>query len=217
MMAKKSGFNAYWAKLIGQAQVRLMGSSKAQLKVQLFDVLDNFFNVSCCWTEAIRFIVIPETLDYPLQPVEGGRIVRLDSVINQFNVPEQAFMPDIGTVKFRFPFNQPQPMVANVIKTVTDPLACYPPNIPEWVLPTYSLTILHGLLGSMMLVPAQSYSNPQQAQFHLQKYHDGVGGACVAATKANTVGVQNWTFPQSFRTSSQRGGISTYNVIPIAR
>jgi hypothetical protein len=215
-MAKKNEFQAYWGKLLGQAKVGLMGASDMQLKVQLFDVLSDFFDQSCCWSEAINFTVIPETLDYPLQ-VTQGRILRLEAVLNQHNHPEQAIMPDIGVVHFLYPYTQVQPMTAIVIKTVSDPLACYPPNIPDWVITKHHQVLLHGLLGHMMMIPAQSYSNPQLAQFYMQKFNDGTTGAYVAALKANTIGTQSWMFPQSHRTSSQRGGISTYNVHPSPR
>jgi len=215
-MVRKNEFNGYWAKLIGQAKVALIGSSNAQIRVQLYDTLEEFFDGSCCWTENINITVIPNTLDYPLQPV-GGRILRLAVVLNQHNLPESAIMPEIGTVHFLYPYTQVQPMTAIVVKTVTDPLACYPPNIPEWILPKHSLTLLHGILGNMMMIPAQSYTNPQMAQFHLGKFNDGINGANVAAAKANTIGAQPWMFPQSHRTSSQRGGVSTYNVHPSPR
>jgi hypothetical protein len=212
----KNAFNGYWSKLIGQAKVGLIGSSDAQLKVQLFDTLDTFFDGSCCWTENIGITVIPDTLDYPLQPV-GGRIVRLSAVLNQHNLQEQAVMPEIGKVHFLYPYTQTQPMTAIVVKTVTDPLTCHPPNIPDWVLPKYGQVLLHGILGTMMMIPAQSYTNPEMAKFHLGMFDDGVNGANVAASKANTIGAQNWMFPQSHRSSSQRGGVSTYNVHPSPR
>lgn len=213
-MAKRD--KHYWDKLIAQAKVALIGASDTQLKVQLFDVLQDFFDGSNCWNEAIEFTAIPDTLLYPLRP-QGGRIVRLEAVLNQHNLPEAAVMPDLGTIRFLYPFSQVQPMTAIVVKTVTDPFACYPPDIPDWVMPKYGIVLLHGLIGNMMLVPAQSYSNPQMANFHLQKFSDGMVGANVAATKMNTIGAQTWMFPQGFRSSSQRGGISTYNVHPSPR
>jgi hypothetical protein len=212
----KNPFDTYWAKLMGQAKVALLGVSDIQLKVQLFDVLQDFFDQSNCWQEAIDFTVIPDTLDYPLQVVDG-RIIRLNAVLDQNNMQQQAIMPDIGTVRFLYPFSQSQPMTAIVIKTVTDPMCAFPPNIPDWILPRHGLVLLHGLIGSMMQIPAQSYTNPQMAQFHLAKFSDGSTGAYVASSKANTIGAQPWMFPQNFRTTSQRGGVSTFNVHPSPR
>jgi hypothetical protein len=206
----------YWAKLIGQALVTLPGASDALLRVQLFDTLEEFFDGSNCWLESIRFTVVPDMLDYKLYPV-SGRIIRLDNVIDQNNVAQSAIMPEIATVRFQYPYSNVQPMVANVIKNVTDPLSCFPPHIPDWILPVHGLKILHGLIGNMMLQPGQSYSNPPLANFHLAKFSDGISGAYVSSSKMNTVAAQPWAFPQQFRVSGQRGGVSTFNVLPVLR
>ena len=146
----------------------------------------------------------------------SGRILRLYGVIDQNNVPQQAVMPEVGTIQFLYPYSNPQPMMASVVKTVTDPLFCFPPNIPDWMLPVHGLGILHGLLGGMMLQPGQSYSNPPLANFHLQKFRDAIAHARVAMMRMNTVGAQSWAFPQQFRVTGQKGGVSTFNVHPTA-
>jgi hypothetical protein len=210
-----SGDELYWAKLMGQANVALTGASDAELKVQLFDVLEEFFRDSNCWQEAIFFTVIPDTLEYPLTPLTG-RIVRLNGVLDQNNVPQQAVMPEVGTVRFLYPYSNPQPMRAVFVKNVTDPLSCNPPNVPDWVLPLYGNGILRGIIGNMMLQPGQSYSNQALSLSHLRKFRDVIAQARVATMRANTIGAQAWTFPQSFRTNSQRGGVSTANVSPPA-
>ena len=58
----KSDCDKYWAKLIGQANVILTGASDAELRVQLFDTLQEFFEGSNCWQENINFTVIPDNL-----------------------------------------------------------------------------------------------------------------------------------------------------------
>ena len=203
----------YFAKLLGQANVILTGASDAELRVVLFDVLQEFFDRSNCWQEAIGFTVIPNTLEYPLRPLTG-RILRLYGVVDQNNVAQQAVMPVIGTVRFLYPYTNTQPMTAMVVKHVADPLECHPPHIPDWVLPAHSIGILHGILGNMMLQPGSSYSNVALGQFHLAKFADATAKARIAMTRANTVGSQNWAFPQQFRTHGQRGGVSTANVNP---
>jgi hypothetical protein len=216
-MSKNSELcDAYWVKLLGQAKVALIGASDVELKVQLFETLQEFFDGSNCWQEAIRLTVIPDTLDYPIKS-PCGRILRLNAVLDQYAVPQQALMPSIDTVRFLYPYTQTQPMTALVVKTVTDPFTCFPPNIPVWVLPLHGLGLKHGLIGSMMLQPGTSYSNPEMANFHLQKFKDAISHARVAATKMNTIGAQNWMFPQSFRSFGQKGGVSTFNVHPTPR
>lgn len=212
-MSEPSEAFRYWAKTINQAAVILTGASDAQLRVQLFDVLEEFFDGSNCWKEAISFVVIPDTVDYQIKPVTG-RILRLDGVYDENNVPQAAVMPVIGTVHFQFPYSQTQSMTAVVVKNVTDPLGCNPPNIPDWVLPAHGQTIVRGLVGSMMLQPGTSYSNQEVGLLHMRRFRDGVAKARVAAMRSNTVGAQAWAYPQNFRTRSQRSGVSTFNVNP---
>jgi hypothetical protein len=217
MSKKKSDpCDAYWAQLMGQASVSLAGVSDTELRVQLFDVLQRFFDESNCWQESIRFTVIPDTLDYPLKPL-SGRILRLWGVLDQLAVPQQAIMPELGILRFIYPYTDTQQMLAIVVKTVTDPLSCYPPGVPSWLLPTHYLTLLSGLLGNIMLQPGQSYTNIPLANYHIQKFRDGIAHARVAMAKANTVGAQNWAFPQQFRVTGQKGGVSTFNIIPTPR
>jgi hypothetical protein len=209
----KSNLAGYWVKILGQADTALMGASQAAMQAQLFDVLDEFFNDSNCWQENIGITVIPGLLDYPLHP-STGRILRLYGVLDQNNVPQSAVMPVIGTVHFLYPYTNTQPMTAIVVKNVTDPLECVPPHIPDWVLPAHGQAILSGILGNMMLQPGQSYSNPTLAQFHLTRFRDKIARARVAMMRANTVGSQAWAYPQQFRVTGQKRGMSTYNVNP---
>jgi hypothetical protein len=208
-------FDNYWRQVMGQANVALSGASDVGLKVQMFDVLEEFFDGSNCWQEHINFTVVPDLLEYPLIPLTG-RALRLYGVLDQNNVPQPAVMPEIGKVRFLYPYTDSQPMTATLIKTVTDPLSCFPPGIPDWVLPTHGLCLLHGLLGNMMTQPGQSYSNPAMGNFHLQKFRNSIAHARIAMMRMNTVGSQAWAFPQQFRVSGQRGGVSTFNVHPTA-
>lgn len=197
-------------KLVGQANHILGGASDAEIRVQIFDVLEEFFDLTNCWHESIDFFVIPNTLDYPIYP-SNGRILRLNEVWDQNGLPQKAVMPEIGTVHFLNPYTTVQAMTAEVIKTVTDPLKLHPPYIPDWVLPAHSRVVLNGVLGYMMAQPGQSYSQPQMANYHLQKFRDGCAKARTAAMRANKIGAQAWRYPQSYRTFSQKGQLSTFN------
>lgn len=207
-------WSPYWTQLLGQAQSILVGSSDALLHSTLFNVLLEFFNLSNCWHEAIKFTVIPNTLDYFLMPT-SGRFLRLGAVIDQNNVGQPAVMPiPDGHIQFLYPYTTTQPMTAIFIKTVTDPVNCFPPHVPEWILPIHGFAILQGLLGSLMVQPDQSWTDKQNGIFRLQKFRDLTMAARVATMRSNTVGTQNWVFPQSYKTFNQRGGVSTFNINP---
>src|SRR5215468_5779552 len=202
------------AKLFGEASAILTGSSQAQLTISLFDVLREFFNYSNSWMEWIQFTVVPETQDYVLEPTQG-RVLRLLGVVDQNRVPQAAVMPELGVVSFLYPYTIVQPMWAcvakNVIKAFKDGKPCVP-WFPDWVLPTYGVGILEGVLGYMMMQPGTSWSNAQAGLFNLQKFRTAVALARVEAMRARTVGAQAWAYPQSFRVTSQKGGVSTFNI-----
>jgi hypothetical protein len=82
------------------------------------------------------------------------------------------------------------------------------PVFPDWILPSFHEYILDGLLGRMMNHPNKSYTSDSQSVYHLKRFRDGMAMARAAAMRANSFGAQSWTFPQSFRTRNQKGGIS---------
>jgi hypothetical protein len=82
------------------------------------------------------------------------------------------------------------------------------PITSDWLLSIYSTGILDGLLGRMFSVPNKSYTNVALGQYHLKKFNGVVNQARVAALRNNAMGTQAWTYPQQFRTSGQRGGVS---------
>ena len=95
----------YWAKIVGQAAVAVAGASDALLRVQLYDTLEEFFDGSNCWTRTSISPSFPRPRTTSSTP-HGGRILRLDSVLDQNNVPQQAVMPEIGTVHFLLPLHR---------------------------------------------------------------------------------------------------------------
>lgn len=203
--------DAYLLQLMGQAATILTGASNIELKVQLFDVMREFFLKSNSWLETLTVPVVPDTLDYPVVP-SSGYIIRLSGVTDQNNVPQSASMPEVGTIHFFYPYTDPQNMSAVVVKTVVGPLDCF--DFPDWLLPIYGDAILDGLLGRMMVQPNQSYTDKDNGVYHLRRFWDAINHARVATMRQNTIGAQAWIYPQQFRVTSQRGGVSTFNVSP---
>jgi hypothetical protein len=199
--------------LMAQAKFVLSGTTDAAVKVQFFYCLQEFFDNSNAWVEAIGFTVVPNLLDYQLDPI-SGRILRLLDTVDQNNVPQAATMPLPGTIHFLYPYSNPQPMTALVAKNVTDPLESFPPDFPDWILPQYGLGLLSGVLGNFMGQPGQSWSDRATATYHLVRFRDAMMHARVATKYQNKVGAQAWAYPGQFRTTTQRGGVSTFNVSP---
>jgi hypothetical protein len=205
----------YYTLLLGQTQTTLDGASEAEIQVQLFKVLDEFLDETNLWVEDIDFTVIPNVLDYALAPV-SGMIRRLAGVVDQNNTPQQALLLMPETVHFLYPYSDTQPMTATMVKTVTDPLDCFPPEFPDWILRLYWRVLLAGVLGNMMAQPSSTYTDKAGAPYHLARFRDGWARARNEGRTMQTMGAQAWTYPQTYRTYSQYGAVSTFNVNPSA-
>lgn len=199
------------------AKSMLTGASDAEIKISYYEALKEFFNDSNRWLERICIMVVPNVLDYPVTPIEEGYIIRLTGVVDQNNTRQAALLQPEGVVHFFYPYSNIQPMWAVVAKTVQFPFQDglpAPPCIPDWVLPRYGSGILRGLIGRLMVQTGQSWSNPQMGIHYLQSFRHTIQEARVDAMRGDTVGAQAWTYPQSFRVTSQRGGVSTFNINP---
>src|SRR6266568_4313418 len=196
--------------LINQARVKLVGTSEAAIKLELFDVLKEFFDYSSCWFEDINIIIAGDgvTQTYTVVP-NGGQIIRLAGVVDANGFPQAAIMPTPGDITFSTPFTVAQTFTATVIKNVEAPLpkAGFA-DIPEWVLKLHGICILDGLLGKKMSESAKPYTDKKTAEYHLRRFLTETSKARTAALRRNTFGTQAWSFPRTFQSRTQRGGVS---------
>ena len=211
-------------RLMNQARIKLIGASDAGIKSELFEVFTEFFDISSCWTETVDIDALADQKDYDIT-VSEGQVIRLGGVsassiystsalLEAAEVANQplgfhtqtAFMPNFGTLHLINPPSSPQAMRVMVIKNVVLPTTRNAvPLAPDWVLPVYSRYILAGVLGNMMNHPQKSYSNDTLGSYNLKRFQEGIARARVAAMRGNTFGAQAWSFPQGFKTRSQRG------------
>lgn len=198
--------------LMNQLRIELTGASDAGLKGAFYEVCNEFFSDSSSWLEDIPISVITSTVAYDLVPGDGGRIIRLAGVVDPNGIPQQVLMPVIGQVRLRYPQNTAQIWTATVAKTVSFPTTKEQfPIIPDWTLQVFREAILSGVMGRLMRQPNKSYSDKTNSVYHLQRFRKGITDARVATMRRNTLGSQAWSFPQGFRTRSQKSGISVGN------
>lgn len=208
-----------------QARIKLLGASDSGIKSEMYEVLKEFFKDTNSWTGHQYLNVTTGVQKYLLTPDDGGRILRLDYVCDGDKSPVAAFMPHFGVLHVRQGIN-----VSTVVPAQGPPypnLATSPwqvwytetiklpttrdefPNCPPWVLSIYSECILDGVLGRMMAQEDKSYSSDSKALYHLKRFRSQMVEARVAARRQNTFGAQNWRFPDTWQTRSQRGYYST--------
>jgi hypothetical protein len=200
-----------WDRLMDSATAKLPGASRALLKNEIFDVFHEFFELSNSWLEDIAVPILSGTMNYELVPSDGT-IIRLIGVRDVNNVPQQALMPNLGTLSIVYPVTNPQTFTATVAKNVVLPTAKGEiPVAPDWILPKYGPSILDGVLGRMMTQVSKSYTNPPQGGYHLKRFLNAIAQARSETLHRFTFGAQAWSFPRQFGFGSQRGGFSTSN------
>jgi len=201
-------------RLLNLVRTELIGASDAGIKGQLYDVCREFFKDSNSWYEIISVPIISGRRHYRITPRDGGMILRLATIWDSNHITMPAIMPHLdppsAELELVYPQNVNMTARAIVTKQIVEPTTQdMLPDAPRWLLPVYHETILDGVLGKMMAQTTKSYSNDTQAVYHLRRFRDGCMQARVASERANLYGGQAWRFPSSWRTNSQRGGVST--------
>ena len=221
-------------RLMNQVRTMLPGSSDSGIKGVMFDVINEFFDVSNAWTEWLAITIQVNNQAYAVYPQQGGMITRLVSVFDSNQVPLPAsiilngiqplgeatvsitpssVIPLPGAILLlTFPQNTSMTATALVVKNVILPnSADEVPDAPQWLFPLYARYIQEGIVGTMQLQKGKPYydNSPTGAVFHLKKFRDGMAMAKVATMRSNLFGGQSWRYPAGWRTNSQRGGVST--------
>jgi hypothetical protein len=200
--------NADMNRLMDNARVKLPGALDATIQLELFAVVNEFFQTSNLWYEDIAFSVTPTTqtylenpsaYTYELIPLQDGTINRLMTIVDSAGFPQAGIMPTPGSVILQHSPNKADTFTARVAKTVTDPTATDgSPIFPEWVMNKYGNEILDGVLGRMMAQIAKPYSSPALAALYVRKFRQSVSRAKAEAMHGNLYRGQSWRFPSSF-------------------
>lgn len=196
-------------RLMDNIRIRLPGALDDTIRLELFAVLNDFFQGSNSWYEDIAFDVVPTPLTYAQDPEafsyevlpsqQGSSIVRLVGVWDAQAFQQNAVMPDLGTVVIKTSPNAAQTYIARVILTVSDPVTREGyPVVPPWVFNKYGNDILDGVLGRMMAQIAKPYTSAQGALYHSRRFSQSVATAKVEAQHQNVYRGQSWRFPQAF-------------------
>lgn len=195
------------------AKVYLPGALNAAMQLEFFQLLDDFFSSTNCWTEDIQFTVAATTLTYlqdPLQytytltPSMGG-ITRVAWTVNADGAPVSASMPTPGDLVLANNPGGTSTYTSRVILSVNEPVTRGgDTQLPEWVLSKYGSSLMEGLVGRMMMQPAKPYTAKQDGMMHMRIYMAARAAAKVEAARQNVYGGQAWQFPQQFATRRWR-------------
>lgn len=204
-------------RLMNQVRVQLPGVSDAGAKGVMFDVIDEFFDVSNTWIEWINLTLAVGNQTYQIFPQHGGMLNRLVTVVDRNNVVypaalsfSETYTPPAIILTFVNPVSAPVEVGALFTKKIILPNNKDDiPDGPAWLFPLYSRYLQDGIVGTLMMQRAKSYFDPDRGAYHLKRFRDGMAMAKTAIMRSGLLGGQAWRFPRNFRTNSQRGGVST--------
>jgi hypothetical protein len=197
-------------RVVKNTMTQLPGALLDVVKLELFNVLEEFFNDTSIWKEDIELDITAGETEYFVTPeaTNAARITRLERVesndANKFEI--KATMVEPGTIVLNIEPTTNQEAIAKVILTVGDPQDRdgYPFS-PEWIVQKWYGGLVDGLIGKLMAQPAKPYTNERMSIFHTRKFESAKSQARAAARHTNLQGAQRWRFPQAFATTSRRG------------
>lgn len=191
-------------RILDNARTNLPGALDTAICLELFNVLNDFFNRTNIWWEDITFPVdttMGMNSTVCIQASEGGVINRLLGVyVGTVDVLRRMTMPRPGELMFIDVPSGAETWTARCALTVTDPvpesgsLAGFP-QLPDFVMTKYYRGITHGVIAHMMTQVGKPYSNPKMALLHGQKYSAVVAEARGDVRRQNLFGAQAWRFP----------------------
>lgn len=188
-------------RLMNNARNYLPGATDTAIQLELFNVLNEFFQDSNIWTEDIEFTVTagddPADTTYYIEAESVASINRLIGIVDSNDNPVGGTMAVPGEIVLDNEPGQNDTYTATVALTVNDPTARdgYP-EYPQWILNKYSLGLISGVVGRMMAQPAKPFTNAQLASFHYKQFRAAVSLASNEAQHKNVDNAQAWRFPR---------------------
>jgi hypothetical protein len=193
-------------RLMNNLRVSLPGAIDSAMQLEIFNVMNDFFQSTKAWQEDIPFTTVVARTSYDIVPASVSQIDSLMVVLDPNSFPVDAAMQIPGTVTLRVSPTVVQQLVATVALTITDPVdRDNYPVFPQWLLSKHNDTIKSGVLARMMAQPAKPYTNAALATFHQRNFDGGCSKARIEARRKNTFGTQTWRFPSSFGVRRRRG------------
>lgn len=186
-------------RLLDNLLFRLPGARDNVTKIELFNVLDDFFSESNVWQESQDIEITAGTTTYYFYPFTPSAILRLISCKDPNGFPVAAYMDEPGTLILRDTPSSSTTYTLTYALTVSDPTERDgDPVAPEWILGQYQNVILDGVMARMMSQLGKPYTNMDLAAVHAKRFASGTGMARSEFNRRNLFAAQRWRFPSGF-------------------
>src|SRR5215207_1091745 len=185
-------------RLMNDLQVRLPGVTVNAIRLELWNMLDDFCREGLAWRETIQVPLTAGVSEYAITPA-GTNIVRVYNV-DHASLDLTGVLYDFGVLVFKTSptvsdAGAPAYVVAALAPAITQG-ADVENLVPEDMWSKFHRVFLKGTLGLLMAQPAKPYSNPQLAAFHWRGYLSDRAVARRGADTNEIPGAQIWAFPR---------------------
>lgn len=195
------------SRILDNARVQLPGAIDDALKLELFNVLNDFFHQSNAWRNVVTVNATAGVGTYTLTPTDTDSIIlKLVSLVDHtIGSGVQATMGTPGTLVLAVVPSSAATYDAEISLTVKDADGDGIPICPSWFFDTYGEGFISGLLGRMMAQPAKAYTNERLSILHMRKFRNVIGVARADANRKNLYRAQAWLYPRAWAVR-RRGG-----------
>jgi hypothetical protein len=185
-------------RLVNEVQFKCPGSTVNAIRMEVWNVLDDFCREGLAWRETLSVPLTLSVLTYDLTTTDS-------TIVHVFNIHH----PTLDLQNSVYEWNQLQlytpPKTADLASPVSVVAALAPAIdqgadlehlVPDDMWTTYHRTFVKGVLGLMMSQAAKPYSNPQLAAVNWRGYLSDRDVARRSVATDGQPGAQLWAFPR---------------------
>jgi hypothetical protein len=185
-------------RLVNELQVKLVGSTINLLRLEIWNMLNDFCRESWAWRETIQTTLTAGEDTYAITPVGTEIVAALSVDHDTLDLTGVAY--EFGTITL-----YTAPSAADVAAGDLNTVVALAPAIntgsdienliPADMWSKHHKAFVNGVLAMMMVQPAKPYSNPQLAAYHQRVYKAECAVARRAAETGDVRNAQLWRFP----------------------
>lgn len=187
------------ARLVSSIKSRLPGAKESQIRLALYDVLQDACQRARLWTEKVPYRLLPNTQVFSVEQSKARIVMLVDvqhPVLTRRDVAYSngkiAVNVDTATLDLEDYLYLTLALSPSLDVDMDNPQQWIPADL---FASKYTL-LLNGVLGAMMLQTAKPYSNTQLGQYHTQVFSRELNASPLIDREGGLPARQHWRFPR---------------------
>lgn len=189
----------YASRILANSRVKCTGVVDSNIKLELFNAVDEFCKQTNHWQEDIPVTVVAgDNVVYDLVPTLGSPLRLISLKITDSKIPVLGSMGVPGELLVDPTVAVGTALTATISLFPLDPLDTDPegfPVIADWMWPRYYQEFTDGVLYKLLTQQDKPWTNAQLGAFHGQRWRNALGTARADGGNKNVADGQAWRFP----------------------